>query len=53
MEQALFVTLAGMGGVFAFLLLLIFAMKLLTLLTQEKNNLDKVALAIACARRGK
>jgi len=53
MEQALFITGAGMGGVFAFLVLLIGAMKLLTLFAQERNSLDKVAVAIAVARRGK
>jgi len=52
MEQALFITGAGMGGVFAFLLLLIGAMKVLSFFAQEKNNLDKVAVAIAAARRG-
>lgn len=53
MEQALFITGAGMGGVFAFLLLLIGAMKVLALVAQDRNNLDKVAVAIAVARRGK
>ena len=53
MNQALFITIAGMGGVFAFLILLICAMKLLTFLAQERNDLDKVAVAIAYARRGK
>lgn len=53
MAQALFITGAGMGGVFAFLVLLIGAMKVLALFAQEKNNLDKVAVAIAAARRGK
>ena len=53
MGQALFITGAGMGGVFAFLILLIGAMKLLALFARERNNLDKVAIAIAAARRGK
>ena len=53
MAQALFITGAGMGGVFAFLVFLIGAMKVLALFAQEKNNLDKVAVAIAAARRGK
>jgi len=53
MAQALFITGAGMGGVFAFLLLLIGAMKILAFCVQERNNLDKVAVAIAAARRGK
>ncbi len=53
MEQALFITGAGMGGVFAFLILLICAMKLLVFFAQERNNLDKVAVAIAIARRNK
>ena len=53
MEQALFVTVAGMGGVFCFLVLLICAMKLLAYLVDEEDALDKVAVAIAVARRGK
>jgi len=53
MEQALFITGAGMGGVFAFLILLIGAMKMLAFFAREQDNLDKVAVAIACARRGK
>ncbi len=53
MEQALFITLAGMGGVFAFLILLIGAMKMLALLAQDRNSLDKIAVAVAVARRGK
>ncbi len=53
MGEALFITGAGMGGVFAFLLLLIGAMKVLALVVQDKNNLDKIAVAIAAARRGK
>ena len=53
MEQALFITIAGMGGVFGFLVLLICAMKMLALAVKEDENLDKVAVAIACARRGK
>ena len=53
MTEAFFVTLAGMGGVFAFLILLIGAMKILSFCVKEQNNLDKVAVAIACARREK
>ncbi|MBQ4472638.1 MAG: OadG family protein [Alphaproteobacteria bacterium] len=53
MEQALFITIAGMGGVFGFLVLLIGAMKVLSFATKEDEGLDKVAVAIACARRGK
>ena len=53
MDKALFITGAGMGGVFAFLLLLICAMKLLALFTRDRDNLDKVAVAIAYARRKK
>lgn len=53
MEQALFITGAGMGGVFAFLLLLIGAMKVLAFCVQDEDNLDKVAVAIAAARRNK
>ena len=53
MNQALFITVAGMGGVFAFLMLLIGAMKLLALFSQPRNDLNKIAVAIAYARRGK
>ena len=53
MEQALFITIAGMGGVFAFLLLLIGAMKLLAFIVQDSEDLNKIAVAVACARRGK
>ena len=53
MGEALFITAAGMGGVFAFLILLIGAMKMLALFAQERDNLDKVAVAIAAVRRGK
>ena len=53
MDQALFITATGMGGVFAFLILLIGAVKLLAYLTEEDEQLDKIAVAVACARRGK
>ena len=53
MSQALFITMAGMGGVFAFLILLIGAMKLLAFMFKKNIDMDKVAVAIACARRGK
>ena len=53
MGQALFITMVGMGGVFAFLVLLIGAMRLLTLVVKEDEDLAKVAVAIAVARRGK
>ena len=53
MGEALFITVAGMGGVFGFLVLLIGAMKVLAFAVKEDGNLDKVAVAIACARRGK
>jgi len=57
MIEALFITIAGMGGVFAFLLLLVCAMYVLhgvcTKLNSDQNNLDKVAVAIAVAQRGK
>ena len=53
MEQALFITFAGMGGVFAFLLVLIGAMNMLSCIVKEKRDLNKVAIAIAYARRGK
>ncbi len=53
MDQALFITIAGMGGVFGFLVLLIGAMKLLAFVAKENANMDKIAVAIACARRRK
>lgn len=53
MDQALFITMAGMGGVFGFLMLLIFAMKLLAFVAKENTSMYKIAVAIACARRGK
>ncbi len=53
MDQALFITIAGMGGVFGFLVLLIGAMKLLAFAVKEETNMDKIAVAIAYARRGK
>lgn len=53
MEQTLFITITGMGGVFAFLLLLIGAMKVLAFTVKEDDGLDKIAVAIAAARRGK
>ena len=57
MTEALFITAAGMGGVFAFLLLLVYTMNLLRLACAESNlkekDLTKVALAIALTQRGK
>ena len=53
MDQALFITIAGMGGVFGFLVLLIGAMKLLAFTVKEDAHMDKIAVAIAYARRGK
>ena len=53
MGEALFITAAGMGGVFGFLVLLIGAMKLLAFTVKEDSNMDQIAVAIACARRGK
>ncbi|MBP5343918.1 MAG: OadG family protein [Alphaproteobacteria bacterium] len=57
MIEALFITLTGMGGVFAFLLLLVLAMNILRFVCAKINSdttkLDKVALAIALTQRGK
>ena len=57
MFEALFITATGMGGVFAFLLLLVYAMNVLRLvctkIDSDTNDLDKVALAIALTQRGK
>jgi len=53
MNQTLFIMLTGMGGVFAFLLLLIGAMKLLAFCANKDDDLNKVAVAVAYARRGK
>ena len=50
--QALWITAVGMGGVFAFLTLLIGSMKLLHWVVEEtaKTNNDKIAVAIAVAK---
>ena len=57
MTEALFITAAGMGGVFAFLLILVYAMNMLRMACAESNSdkedLGKVALAIALTQRGK
>jgi len=57
MVEALFITALGMGGVFAFLLMLVFAMNVLSYacakFSQNQDDLDKVALAIALTQRGK
>ena len=52
MFEALFITATGMGGVFAFLALLIGAMVILRQIieeTQTSTN-DKIAVAIAIAK---
>ena len=51
-EQAFFITVWGMGGVFAFLTLLIGAMTVLRGVIEETQvkSLDKVAAAIAVAK---
>ena len=53
--QRLLITVFGMGGVFFFLFLLICCMHLLEgLVPMPKNKkLEKIALAIAVAKRGK
>lgn len=53
--QSLLITVLGMGGVFFFLFLLICCMHLLEgLVPMPKNKkLEKIALAIAVAKRGK
>ena len=57
MLEALFVTVTGMGGVFAFLVLLVLAMKILHYacekLVSRSTDLDKIALAIALTQRRK
>ena len=57
MVEALFITVVGMGGVFSFLLLLIWAMIGLRIFSETRKsdteNLDKVALAVAVMQRGK
>ena len=50
MEQALWITVIGMGGVFAFLCLLIASMGALKWVTEDTNKHDKIAVAIAVAR---
>ncbi|MDY6407751.1 MAG: OadG family protein [Pseudomonadota bacterium] len=51
-EQAVIITLWGMGGVFAFLTLLIGAMVFLRQVIEKTKNSanDKVAIAIAVAK---
>ena len=51
-SNALFITLVGMGGVFAFLILLIIAMSFLRLIitTTDSADLEKTAIAIAVAK---
>lgn len=53
--QSLLITVLGMGGVFFFLFLLVCCMHLLEgLVPMPKNKkLEKIALAIAVAKRGK
>ncbi|MBQ7413530.1 MAG: OadG family protein [Alphaproteobacteria bacterium] len=50
--QALWITFIGMAGVFGFLLFLIAGMAFLRYLIERtgKNNLDKIAIAIAIAQ---
>lgn len=50
--EALQITLFGMGGVFSFLLLLIYAMYILRLFVEKTTSprFEKIAVAIALAR---
>lgn len=52
MENALLITVCGMGGVFAFLILLIGAMNILRRVIEEtkSKSFDKIAVAIALAK---
>ena len=52
LQQAFLITILGMGGVFAFLTLLIFCMNLLRQLIQKtsKSNYEKLAIALAIAQ---
>ena len=49
LEQAFLITIWGMGGVFAFLTLLIFCMNLLKQLIQKTNNSNNEKIAVALA----
>ena len=51
-QEALFITIVGMGGVFTFLLILIAGMVSLSgvVAETERKQTDKIALAIAVAR---
>ena len=51
-SNALFITAVGMGGVFAFLILLIIAMTFLRLFIEETDtsDLEKIAVAVAVAK---
>ena len=52
MQQALLITILGMGGVFAFLILLILCMNLLKKIIEKtsKSNYEKLAVALAIAQ---
>ena len=49
LEQAFLITIWGMGGVFAFLTLLIFCMNLLRQVIQKTNNSNNEKIAVALA----
>lgn len=51
-SNALFITAVGMGGVFAFLILLIIAMTFLRFFVNESDtsDLEKIAVAVAVAK---
>lgn len=53
LEQAVIITLLGMGSVFVFLLLLICALNILRLWASgnQSKELAKIAVAIAVAKR--
>ncbi|MGN1063477.1 MAG: OadG family transporter subunit [Alphaproteobacteria bacterium] len=50
--QAFEITLIGMGGVFFFLMILICALHILEIVsTEDKQSLNKIAVAIAWIKR--
>ena len=50
MEQALLITVIGMGGVFAFLCLLIGGIGAMRWVLEDTSKRDKIAVAIAVAQ---
>lgn len=52
LSEAIMITALGMGGVFMLLALLICVLHILQILAGKDADLEKVAVAIAVAKRG-